>query len=91
MDKNLYLVRACRYVEADPVRGVRDSGTNYGGHKVVIASSPELANDKLLAHLAQNTRYRNWEISETRELTAGTDIPLQKRVEILREVFPIIE
>jgi hypothetical protein len=91
MTSDLYLSRAYRYVEADPVRGISASGMEYDGYTIVVASSADEANAKLLARLKETTRYRTWEISDTKKLTAGADTPLEKRVEILREVFPVVD
>lgn len=91
MAEHLYLTRASRFIEADPVRGVRRSGIEYSGYNVVIALCNSLAAEKLLTHLKETTRSRSWIIAETKELTACPDVPLVKRVEILREIFPVIE
>jgi len=91
MDGNLYLARAMRYFEVDPARGINESGTDYSGYHIVIASRNTDAGRKLIAHLKQNTRYRNWISTETKKLTEGKDIPLERRVEVLGEVFPVIK
>lgn len=88
MNKYLYVTRASRFVEADPARGIENSETEYSGYKIVVASNSDLAAEKLLTDLGE---YKEWKCAEIKELTAGADIPLEKRVEILREIFPVIE
>ncbi len=91
MENRLYLVRASRFVDADPFRGRPNSTTEYSRHYVTSDRSETLATNKLLSHLRASTRYRNWEKSDVKELSAGSDIPLEKRIEILRECFLILE
>ena len=86
---NLYLSRGWRYIESDPVREVKE-GYRKSDYHIVIASSNDEASKKLIEYLKQNTRC-NWSSTELKELTAKKDIPLEDRVEILREIFPIIE
>ncbi len=87
---NLYLVRVWRLNESDPVRDIK-SGYENSSYKVVIASDNNEASKKVNEYLNKNTRYTDWERTEVKELTAKKDIPLEDRVEILKEIFPIIE
>ena len=90
MADNLYFGRAWKYVEADPVRAINESRYVDSGSKIVVASSQDKANKKFIEYLEKNTRFINWVNSEVRVLTAGQDVPLEKRVEILKEIFTII-
>ena len=91
MDNGLYIARASRFIETDPARGLFESRTERSSYHVVTASDGNLAAEKLLTHLKQNTRYSDWGFTEVKELTAGADIPLEKKFEILGEVFPVIK
>lgn len=91
MEGNLYLVRAKRYVEADPFRGRPESTVEYSQHYLVVDRTPELATNKFLHHLRATGRPRNWKASDIKELSAGSDVPLEKRLEILGEHFTILE
>lgn len=91
MDEHLYITRASRFVEADPVRGRTDSDIEYSAYYLTIATKENVASKKLLAYLKKNDSVENWQNSTIRELYAGADVPLEKRVEILREVFPLIQ
>lgn len=88
---NIYLARAWRYVEADPVRGINESRHENSSYSFVIATGEGEAGDKLLTDLREHTRFSNWKDPDIKELSAGLDIPLEKRVEILREIYPVIE
>lgn len=87
MSEDLYLTRAKRYVESDPSRGIEHSSIDSSGEYLIPASSPNDATEQLLAYLKSNTRYRNWESDRVRKLIVGADIPLEKRLEILGEIF----
>ena len=43
MDSSLYLTRASKFVEADPVRGIPESGTEYSSYFVVVAPNTDEA------------------------------------------------
>ncbi len=91
MTDKLYLGRVWRYVESDIVRGIKGSNYENSGFKVVVASSQEEANSKFSRYLEKNTRFRNWDKTEVKVLTAEQDLPLEKRVEILKEIFEVIK
>ncbi len=91
MEGKLYLARARRYVEADHFRGRPEATMDYSADYLIVDKNEDLATNKLLAHLRAKGRYRNWEKDKTKELSAGSDIPLEKRLEILGEHFKLIE
>ncbi|MEK6912745.1 MAG: hypothetical protein AABX26_02200 [Nanoarchaeota archaeon] len=91
MDSSLYLTRASKFVEADPVRGIPESGTEYSSYFVVVAPNTDEASKKLRRYLSNHSRSKGWETRETRELTVGAHIPLEDRVAILKEVLSVIE
>ena len=90
MTDNLYLSRAWKYVEADPIMAISESRYEDSGHKIIVASSEKEAERKFMIYLEGNTRFKKWDGPEVKVLTAGQDVPLEKRIEILQEIFTII-
>ena len=91
MAQKLYLGRASVYLEADPFRGRPESVTEYSADYLVVDKSEDLATNKFLAHLRAKGRHRNWKKDKMQELLAGSDTPLEKRLEILGEHFELID
>lgn len=91
-DKNLYLGRAEKYVSADTVRGIPSDTTEYSAQYLILAESQQNAGNKLQSYLKTTLPItgNNWKPLEMQELTAGKDLPLEKRIEILKEVLPVI-
>jgi hypothetical protein len=81
----LYLTEASRYDDQ-----VLEAITWYSGKHLTIASNQKEAGEKLIDYLNKHTRYRSWEVCQAQELTKETDISLEKRVEILTEIFPVL-
>jgi len=86
MDR-LYLIKAKRFVDADPYRGREHSGYDYSQNFLVVAPDLGQASAILVQYLERKTRYRNWDRAIFSELKAGADLPLEKRLEILGEIF----
>jgi len=79
----LYLTEAIR----DEERVLEPTRSWSSGKYLVVAADPEEAGGKLLNYLTKNTRYGSWKVTKTKKLTAGADVPLEKRLEILGEIF----
>ena len=90
MDNKLYLARGSVYVEARAHHPEESGETNFSEYKLIIAEDSGKATEKILSNLRQNSRYNDWKCSDIKELNSGSDISLEKRVEILGEVFSII-
>jgi hypothetical protein len=84
MEDRLYLGKTERYVQADPVRGINKSRVEYSNRRVIVAG------DRLEATKKFSSHYKSWNYPNIIELTAGADVSLEKRIEILGEIFDII-
>ena len=90
MVERLYLCENSLYVQTDAFKRQPSEYNERTGIYLVVAQSASEAIEKFNAYFVIDVRKRDWNIPRIKELSAGTDIPLEKRVEILAEVFPII-
>jgi len=90
MSKEIYTIRASKYNDGDPVRGV-SSGMEYTDRYVVLAESEGQAAEKFLEYLGNHTRSRRWEVDSLNLLKKGEGLTLEKRLEVLKEVMPVAE
>ncbi len=86
MADNLYFGNAMKYAE----NGSSVAGYNKEGCRIIVASNQEGANRKFSRFL-EATGFRNWVKTEVKILATKGDVPLEKRIEILKEVFEVIE
>jgi hypothetical protein len=91
MDEKLYLARGSVYIEARAHHPEESGATNFSEYKLILAEDSEKATEKLLSNLRQNSRYGDWKCSDIKELNSGKDVKLEKRVEILGEIFSILK
>lgn len=89
MTDKLYLARGEVYHPARSHHPEETGGTEFSEYKLVVSEDSENATHKLLSSLHQNSIY-TWRCSDIKELSSGMDLPLEKRVEILGEIFSII-
>mgnify|MGYP006865057121 CR=1 FL=1 len=93
MPDKIYFAVGETYVtlaEREAMPGRYDS-VRYSPRNLVVAPDREKAKEKFLADLNNVSSFGRWKIFFIDEPTAGKDIPLETRIEILREVLPVLE
>jgi hypothetical protein len=88
---NLYLVEGYGRKNHTPKSGPNKTCLEYSDKYIVLCETIDDSKRKLLNYLTKEFKNSYWTNFSSIELKKGADISLEKRIEVLSEVYKIIE